>query len=336
MKRIDRFQRPAAAATWLRLSRRIVVAVLAFLVLQPAAAQRDRPYTFILPGTAGSGVDNITRAAAPALSKALGGPVVVDDQPGAGGLMGTSALVRSPPDGFTLSVVSSNHVIYPSVYKSLPFDPLTDVTPIAIIGSTPIVLVVNPARLPAKTARGLIELLKAKPAGYNYGSSGNGTILHLAGEMFLDEAGVSAVHVPYKGASPMLTDLLGGQIDFALAALPTVQQHLQSGALVAIGVTGPKRVSIAPDIPTMAEQGLPGYVIETWFAVVGPARMDAATIARVNAAFVTAFAAPDVRATMARQGNTIDVSTPEYAVKFFASASEKYSKLAKLARLTPQ
>lgn len=306
------------------------------LVLLPAGAQRERPYIFILPGTAGSGVDTITRAVAPELSKALGGPVVVDDQPGAGGLMGTTALVRSQPDGFTLSVVSSNHVIYPNVYKSLPFDPLNDVTPIAVIGSTPIVLVVNPSRLPARSARELIEFLKAKPAGFNYGSAGNGTILHLAGEMFLDEAGVSAVHVPYKGASPMLTDLLGGQIDFALAALPTVQQYLKTGALVAIGVTGPKRVSIAPDIPTMAEQGLPGYVIETWFAVVGPAKMNAANVARINASFVTAFASPDVRATMARQGNTIDVSNPEYAVKFFASASEKYSKLARLARLTPQ
>jgi tripartite-type tricarboxylate transporter receptor subunit TctC len=319
---------------------RIVICclALAFAAVHaaPASAQRERPYTFILPGTAGSGNDLVVRSAAPALSKALGGPVVVDNQPGAGGLVGTTAVVRAVPDGHTLSVVSSNHAIYPSVYKSLPFDPIADITPIAIIGSTPIVLVVNPSRMPVRNARELVDLLKANPGKYNYGSAGNGSILHLAGEMLLDEAGVQASHVPYKGASPMLTDLLAGQIDFAPAALPTVQAHLKSGALVAIGVTGPNRVLVAPEIPTMAEQGLPGYVIETWFAVVGPAKMAPAEVARINAAFVAAFAVPEVREAMAKQGNTIDVSSPEYATKFFASAVERYGKLARMARLTPQ
>lgn len=315
---------------------RLTTALLALVLAGSASAQRERPYTFILPGTAGSGVDIVVRAAAPALAKALGGTVVVDNQPGAGGLVGTTALVRAQPDGHTLSMVSSNHAIYPSVYKSLPFDPVADITPIAVVGSTPIVLVVNPVRMPARDARELVALLKANPDKYNYGSAGNGSILHLAGEMLLDEAGVKATHVPYKGATPMLADLLGGQVDFALAALPTVQQHLKSGALVAIGVTGPRRVPIAQDIPTMAEQGLPGYVIETWFAVVGPAKIAPAEVARINAAVVTAFAAPDVREAMARQGNTIEVSTPEHAAKFIADAVARYGKLARAARLMPQ
>ena len=169
----------------------------------------DRPIRFILPVATASGVDTITRAASPALSKALGHPIVVENQPGAGGIVGTSALVKSPPDGWTLSIVSNNHVIYPSVYKTLPFDPIADITPIAVIGETPIVLVVNPKNVPATSAQELIALLKAKPGEMNYASSGNGTILHLAAAMFLDESGTQAKHIPYKGVGPMLTDLIG-------------------------------------------------------------------------------------------------------------------------------
>src|SRR5438445_3193926 len=161
-------------------------ALVALAMLMPAHAQMgERPVKFILPVATASGVDTITRAAQPALSKALGAPVVVENQPGAGGIVGTQALVKSAPDGTTLSVVSNNHVIYPSVYKSLPFDPIADITPITIIGTTPMVLVVNPAKMPASNVRELVALLKAKPDFYNYASSGNGTILHLAAQMFL-------------------------------------------------------------------------------------------------------------------------------------------------------
>jgi tripartite-type tricarboxylate transporter receptor subunit TctC len=191
------------------------------------------------------------------------------------------------------------------------------------------VLVVNPAKIPAKNAQELIALLKAKPGVYNYGSSGNGTILHLAAEMFLDEAGVKATHVPYKGVGPMLTDLIGGQVDFGTLSLPSVQQHLKNGALRAIGIGAEKRVAAAPEIPTFVEQGLPGYVVEGWFAVIGPARMQPADVARINAAFGEAFASPEVKEAMAKQGNTIRVSTPEYAAQFFPAEMAKYAKLVK-------
>jgi tripartite-type tricarboxylate transporter receptor subunit TctC len=296
----------------------------------------DRAIKFILPVASASGVDTITRAASPALTKALGHPMVIDNQPGAGGIVGTAALVRSAPDGWTLSIVSNNHVIYPSVYKSVPFDPIADITPIAVIGSTPIVIVVNPTKVPAKNVQELVALLKAKPGEYNYASSGNGTILHLAAEMFMDEAGVKATHVPYKGVGPMLTDLLGGQVDIGALSLPSVQQHLKSGALRAIGVGTAKRLAAAPEIPTMVEQGMPGYLVEGWFAVIGPAKLPAADVARINAAFVAAFATPEMREAMARQGNTIDVSTPEYAEKFFRSEMAKYAKLVKKAGIELQ
>ena len=299
-------------------------------LLASGARAQGKVVRFILPVATASGVDTITRAASPALTTALGYPVVVENQPGAGGIVGTHAMVKSPPDGFTLSIVSNNHVIYPSVYKSVPFDPINDITPIAIIGSTPIVFVVNP-KLPAKDAKELIALLKAKPGGYNYGSSGNGTILHLAAAMFFEQAGVKATHVPYKGVGPMLTDLIGGQVEMGTLSLPSIQQHLKSGALRAIGTGTAQRLPAAPEIPTMSEQGMPNYLVEGWFAVVGPAKMSAADVNRINAAFKTAFSTPEVKETMAKQGNTINVSTPEQAAQHFRSEMTKYADLVKKA-----
>lgn len=298
--------------------------------LSTASRAQAKVVRFILPVATASGVDTITRAASPALSAALGYPVVVENQPGAGGIVGTQAMVKSPPDGFTLSIVSNNHVIYPSVYKSVPFDPINDITPIAVIGSTPIVFVVNP-KVPAKNAKELVALLKDKPGGYNYGSSGNGTILHLAAAMFFDQAGVKATHVPYKGVGPMLTDLIGGQVEMGTLSLPSIQQHLKSGALRAIGTGTAQRLAAAPEIPTMTEQGMPDYLVEGWFAVVGPGKMAAADVNRINAAFKTAFSTPEVKETMAKQGNTINVSTPEYAAQFFRSEMTKYAQLVKKA-----
>ena len=309
----------------------VLIAVGGLLIGSVAFAQSDRPVKIILPVATASGVDTITRAASPALSKALGAPVVVDNQPGAGGIVGTQAMVRSPPDGQTLSVVSNNHVIYPSVYKSVPFDPVADITPIAVIGSTPLVVVVNPNKVSAKNAKELAALLKANPEKYNYASSGNGTILHLAAEMWMEQAGVKITHVPYKGVGPMLTDLIGGQVDIGVLALPSVQQHLKSGALRAIGTGAPKRLAAAPEIPTMVEQGMPDYLVEGWFAVVGPPKMQAADVKRIHDAFVVAFASPDVKEAMAKQGNTIDISTPEYAKEFFPKEMAKYARLVKKA-----
>jgi len=322
-----------------QLSRRHFLTGLAAVALGASPlvrAQVDRPIRLILPVAAASGVDTITRAAAPALQKTLGHPIVIENQPGAGGIVGTQQLVKSPADGYTLSIVSNNHVIYPSVYKSVPFDPIADITPIAVIGATPIVIVVNPQKIPAKNVQELVALLKADPGKYNYGSSGNGTILHLAAEMFLDQAGVKITHVPYKGVGPMLTDLIGGQVDIGALSLPSVQQYIKSGQLRAIGVGAAKRVAAAPDIPTMVEQGMPGYLVEGWFAVIGPAKLPAADVRRIHDAFAAAFGSPEVQDAMARQGNTLNVSTPEVAAQFFRSELAKYADLVKKAGLELQ
>jgi tripartite-type tricarboxylate transporter receptor subunit TctC len=314
----------------------VSLGVAAATAAAPSAfAQFDKPIRFILPVAPGSGVDTITRASSAALSKSLGHTIVIDNQPGAGGVIGTNTMVKSAPDGLTLSIVSNNHVIYPSVLKNVPFDPINDITPIAVIGSTPLVLVVNP-KVPAHNSKELIALIKSKPDGINYASSGNGTILHLAAEMFLDEAGVKAKHIPYKGVGPMLTDLMGGQVDFGVLALPSIQGQLKQGMLRAIGTSSPQRLAAAPDIPTFAEQGLPKYIVDGWFAVVGPKGLPAAEVKRVHDAFVTAFATPEVKDAMVKQGNTIAISTPEAAQAFFRSEFAKYASLVKKAGLEPQ
>lgn len=182
----------------------------------------------------------------------------------------------------------------------------------------------------------MIALIKSQPGKINYGSSGSGTILHLACEVFLDEAGVKATHVPYKGVGAMLTDLLGGQVDFATAALPSVRSHLQAGTLRAIGVATAKRVPAAPEIPTFVEQGLPGYVVEAWFAVIGPKGMSAADVKHVHDAVVAAFADPAVKEAMVKQGNVINVSTSDYAKEFFRSELAKYAAIVKKAGVEPQ
>jgi tripartite-type tricarboxylate transporter receptor subunit TctC len=312
------------------LTRRALMMVLAAGIAAPAFAQSDKAIRFILPNATGSGVDTITRAAQAALGKALGHPLVIDNQPGAGGIVGLQALARSAPDGYSLGVVSNNVVIFPSVYKSLPFDMPGDFTPIAVVGYTPVVLVVN-AKVPATNAKELIALLKSKNGEMNFASGGNGTILHLATEMFLDEAGVKARHIPYKGVGPMLTDLIGGQVEFATAALPSVQAHLKSGALRAIGVTTPQRVAAAPEIPTFIEQGLPNYSIDAWFAVIGPKGLPAAEVQRVHAAVEAAFNDPAVKEAMAKQGNIISVAPADKAMPFFRSEMARYAKLVKKA-----
>ena len=291
---------------------------------------------FILPNATGSGVDAITRAAAPALGKALGASVVVDNQPGAGGVVGLQALARSAPDGNTLAVVSNNVVIFPSVLKSLPFDMPGDFTPIAVVGATPMVLVVNPGKVNATNHREFVALLKAKPGAYNFASGGNGTILHLATELYLDAAGATAKHIPYKGVGPMVTDMLSGQVDFGTAALPSVQAHIKSGALRAIGTLAPQRTPAAPEIPTFAEQGLSNFSVEAWFAVIGPKGMSAANVKKAHDAVVAAFNDPAVKETMAKQGNTIQISTTEQAQAAFRTELNKYAALVKKVGLEPQ
>lgn len=315
-----------------------VAAAVAFgatLAAPAVLAQATAPLRVILPVGPGSGVDVIARSAQNALSKALGGqPIVIENLPGAGGITGTQSLIKAAPDGNTIAFVSNNHSVNPSVFKKMPYDSLNDITPITVVGGSPFVLVVNPAKVPAKNAKELQAFLKAKPDAYNYGSSGNGTIIHLAAEMFVDAADVQIRHIPYKGMGPLISDVIGGQVELGVAAVPAVQGHLKSGALRAIGIMGKQRVASLPDMPTIAEQGFPEVDVAGWFAVIGPKGLPPVQVKRLHAAVVAAFNDPEVRAAMARQDNFINPTTPEAAAQFFKSEQDRYARLVKKAGIT--
>jgi tripartite-type tricarboxylate transporter receptor subunit TctC len=315
--------------------RDFALATLATL-LMPSAFADTSVVRFILPNAPGSGVDAITRAAQPALSKSFGASVVIENQPGAGGVVGLQTLARSPADGNTLAVVSNNVVIFPSVLKSLPFDMPGDFTPIAVVGATPMVLVVNPQKMPAKDAKEFFALLKSKPGAYNFASGGNGTILHLASEMVLEAGGATAKHIPYKGVGPMVTDLMGGQVDFGTVALPSVQGQIKSGQLRAIGMLTPQRTPAAPEIPTFAEQGLKDFSLDAWFGVIGPKNLPPAQVKRAHDAVVAAFNDPAVKEAMAKQGNSINIGTPEQAQAAFKRELARFAALVKKVGLEPQ
>jgi len=311
-----------------RISRRHIISLAALAGMTGMAQAQSGPLRVILPVSPGSGVDTIMRAVQSALSKALGDqPVVIDNIAGAGGIPGTSALVKAAPDGNTIGVISNNHSVNPSVFKKLPYDSLNDITPICVVGGSPFVLVVNPAKVPAKNAKELQALLKAKAGEFNYASSGNGTILHLAAEMFVEAAGVSVRHIPYKGVGPMLNDLMGGQVEMGVVSVGAVQGHLKAGTLRAIGVMGKQRIASLPDLPTIAEQGFADVDVSGWFAVVGPARLPAAQVKRINSAVIAAFNDPAVKIAMAKQDNFISPTTPEAAAQFLKTEQERFARL---------
>lgn len=317
-------------------NRRTVLALgAASLLGTPAVwAQGAAPLRVILPVGAGSGVDTIIRSAQNALSKALGGQaVVIENLPGAGGITGTAALVKAAPDGHTVAFISNNHSVNPSVYKSVPYDSLNDITPISVVGGSPFLLVVNPARLPVKDAKELQALLLSKPGQFNMGSSGNGTIIHLAGEMFVDAVGAKVQHVPYKGMGPMMTDIIAGQVDFGVAAVPAAQGHLASGRMRAIGVMSKARVASLPDLPTIAEQGFPAVDVAGWFALIGPKGLPPAQVDRLHKAVVAAFEDAEVKAAMAKQDNFISPMAPEPSARFLRSEQERYARLVAKAQI---
>jgi tripartite-type tricarboxylate transporter receptor subunit TctC len=288
----------------------------------------------ILPVSAGSGVDGIVRAASNQLGKALGTSVVVENQPGAGGIVGTQNLIKSAPDGNTLSFVSNNHVIYPSVTKNLSFDPIADIAPIAVVAYTPLVLIVN-AKFPAKDLKEFVALLKANPGKYNYASSGNGTILHLAPELFKDVTGTFSTHIPYRGFAPMLNDIVGGQVDWGVSALPAALGQIKAGSVRALCIPMEKRSSAAPEIPTAAEAGFPKYQIDAWIACVGPKGLSTQQVQRINGALRIAFATDEVKEAMAKQGNIVGITDPDVATEHFKKELTRYAALVKKAGVVP-
>ena len=319
-------------------TRRQLLALAAGAAVMPTAALAQPALTVrvIVNTSAGAGLDGIVRAMQPGLSQALGASVVIENQAGASGLIGLQTLARAPADGTTIGFASSNLVIFPSVLKSVPFDVTADFTPIAIVGEIPLVVVANPARIPATNAKEFAAILKSKPDGFNYASSGSGTILHLTTEMLLEEIGVKVRHIPYKGSTPMLTDTVGGQVDFTTAALPAALPHIRSGALRAIGVCTAKRTEIASEIPTFVEQGFPKFVVDSWHSVLGPKGMATPMVRKFHDAVVAALKNAAVRDALAKQGTVIRIQTPEEAQATIRAELAKYASLVKRIGLQPQ
>jgi tripartite-type tricarboxylate transporter receptor subunit TctC len=248
----------------------------------------------------GGGSDFVARLVAPKVAAALGQQIINENRPGAGGTIGAEFAVRAAPDGYTMLAITGSYTVNPSVHK-LAFDPLNDITPIAQTGSGPFVMVVHPS-VPVKTAKELVTLAKARPGALNYGSTGTGGITHLAAAYFLMVAGIDAAHIPYKGTGPAVVDLVGGQIHFMIAAGAGVMPHVRSNRLRALAVTSPKRVASLPDLPTVAESGVPGYEVMLWYGILAPKGLPRDIQLLWNAEVNRATQLPDVKERLASAG----------------------------------
>ena len=296
----------------------------------PAAAQAypNKTIRIIVATGPGSVSDMVARLLSIHMAKGLGQAMVVENLPAAGGVTGTQQLVRAPKDGYTLAVLNNNHAINPSIFKNMPYDSLSDIGPISTIGSTPLVLVANP-NVPYKDLKELLAAARSKPGELTYGSAGNGTVLHLAGVLLTSEGKVDIKHVPYKATGQMISDVMGGQIDMVFLGAASAAPQIESGKLRAIGVTTTQRSSILPNVPTLAEQGLPNYNFDGWMALAGPAGLPRPVLDRLNAELKAALALKEVQETMVKMGVMTTTSSPEAAAQFFKTELDKHSQLAK-------
>jgi len=307
----------------------LVLMVLA-LSLAPVVIQAAEPNFFrlVVPHAPGSGADGYARLLSDRLAKVLGKPVVVENLPGASSIKGVHEIVRAPKDGYTIGLTTSNIVVTPSLYEKMPYDLLKDVTPISIITSDAFLLIVNPA-VPARNLKELISLAKSQPDKLNYASPGSGTVTHLAAEMFCTEAGVKITHVPYKGGSQVITDVIGGHVEMTFLTVGQSAQLIKAGKLRALGVTSLKRSSTLPDVPTIAESGLPNFNYTAWVTVIGPANLPQTIVKKLNTAVLEVLKLKEVRDALAAQSTEILGTTPEEAVRIFETDLAKNAKLVK-------
>ncbi|ABC92264.1 hypothetical conserved protein [Rhizobium etli CFN 42] len=310
--------------------------VLAALVLGGSAGAADFPdraITLVVPFAAGGSTDVVARIVAQKMSEDLGQQVIVQNVAGAGGNLGAGNVARAEPDGHTILMGTvATHALNPLILKSTPYDPEKDFAPVSLLVIVPNVLVVNP-ELPAKTVPELIALLKAEPEKYSYASSGNGTPLHLSGELFKSMAGVSMQHIPYKGAGPALNDVIGNQVPIMFDNLPSSSSHIKAGTLRALAVTTAERAPSFPDIPTIAESGIPGYETYTWNALFAPANTPSEVVARLNASANKALKDPAVSERMKEFSATVVGSTPEELAAHVKAELAKWGPVVKGANI---
>ena len=309
----------------------IAIAALAALFVQPAFGQAypSKPIRIIIAQAPGSATDNISRVITGKLAQQLGQQFVIEARPGAGGTVGTEVASRAPADGYTLFMANnSTHGANPAVYSKLPYDAVKDFAPIMLLAETPYVLSVHPS-LPVKSVKEFVAFAKARPGQLNYGSAGNGSTHHLAGELLKMSARIDMLHVPYKGTTPALTALLSGEVSAMFFTVVGIQPHIKSGKARGLAVTTVKRSTMMTELPTMAEAGVPGFEITSWFGLLAPARTPAEIVGRLNAELLKVQALPDVKAALGKLGFDSVSGTPEQFAEHIRREVEKFTKLAK-------
>lgn len=304
----------------------LVLALLAPLQVL-AQAWPTKPVKLVVPYPPGGATDIVARVIAERLSAQTGQPFIVDNRAGAGGNLGAEAVAKAPADGYTLLVATTAHAINKSLFKNLNYDVQRDFAPVSLLTQGPLVLVVHPD-FPARSVSELIALAKAKPKSVSFASSGNGQSTHLAAELFASMAGAPMTHVPYKGSAPALNDLVAGQVPLMFDTMLTAMQHVKSGRLRALAVTGAQRSPAAPDVPTVAESGLPGYQAYAWNGLMAPAGTPPAVITRLNEELRTALSQPAVQERFSAQGFAATWTAPAQTAKFLESEVEKWGRTA--------
>jgi tripartite-type tricarboxylate transporter receptor subunit TctC len=315
---------------------RMLVAGLTVMSGLPALAQEypARPVKIIVPFAAGGPADIYARFLAQRLEAALGQPFIVDDRPGAGSVIGTDAAAKSAPDGHTLLLMSNTHTVNESLVPNKPYALLRDFVPVAPVNYSDLVLVVHPS-VAANNLAELLALAKSKPGKLNYASSGTGTPYHMAGELFKAMAGLDIVHVPYKGSSQARTDTLGGQVDMMFDAVTTMSEFAKAGKVRALATTGKVRSSVLPNVPTMAEAGVPGYETVIWLGVMAPKGTSPEIVRRLNAEITAIIGRPDVRDEWARQGAVAMKMNPEEFSRYIVDDIAKWERIVKISGAKP-
>jgi len=317
--------------------RRVAAALLALASLTAPVLAQDypaRPVKIIVPFAAGGPADLYARMVGRRLQEALGQPFVIDDRPGAGSVVGTDAAAKSAPDGYTLLLISNAQTVNESLLANKPYALMRDFVAVAPINYSDLVLVVHPS-VPAKTLAEFIALAKAQPGKLNYASSGPGTPYHMAGELFKAMAGVDIVHVPYRGSSGARTDLIGGQVQMMFDAVTTMSEHVKAGQVRALATSGRSRSTVFPDLPTVAEAGVPGYEATIWLGVMAPKGTPPAIVSRLNAEITRIASRSDVRGDWAAQGAMAMTMTPDEFSKYIADDIVKWERIVRISGAKP-